>query len=216
MSETNPISDDCVHGCKGHKDLQGNWRKVTIAGDGGAAKAGVYEVAIAGRDGTATSIANTHGIVSITAEGGHAISGDGGVAVSSTGGKASVTSWGVAHSKGGVATSEFCGVASTVGGKAMAGQHGIGVGWTSSVRGSEVSAGPGGIAIGNEGCRLKVGLGGALIAMAVFRKLPQTQIPTRIWRVTDGEVKADTWYEVVLDESEHFQLVEQKREVPSA
>ena len=202
----NSISTACVGDCQGHAVKIPNWTQLTVVGNGDTATASnAYQVAVAGVGGTAMGAGGGHGVVAVTSRYGHARAGNGGLAIS-VGGLSEADSWAIAHTKGGIAKAKICGVAVAAGGYASAEKHGIGIGWFSNTHPSRVEAGPGGVAIGDTGCFVKVGDGGVLIALA-HPKLLRT---TKICRVGEcgglGEIKADQWYEIVLDPQGQFQF----------
>lgn len=112
------VHTECVSDCLGHQIFEGDWKKVTVGGDGETVAVGTYEVGVTGVGGTiAASGSHWHGIVAIASTNGTAFSGDGGVAVSSSKGSHSlVGQCGYAYSKGGKATAGACSVAGTAGG----------------------------------------------------------------------------------------------------
>ncbi|MBK8039360.1 MAG: hypothetical protein IPK22_19830 [Verrucomicrobiaceae bacterium] len=209
----NSISTACVGDCQGHAVNIPNWTQVTVVGNGDTARANVYQVAVAGVGGKATykdggdggPTGGAHGVVAVASQYGHAIAGNGGVAISN-GGLSEAEGWAIAHTKGGIAKAKSCGVAVAAGGYASAEKHGIGIGWFSNSHPSRVEAGPGGVAIGDTGCFVKVGKDGVLIALAH----PNLLRTTKICRVGEcgglGEIKADQWYEIVLDNEGQFQF----------
>ncbi len=203
----NPIAKACVGDCKGHDVDVPNWTQVTVVGSCDTARANVYQVAVAGVGGTATYKDGAHGVVAVASHYGNASTGNGGVAISN-GGLAHADAWAIAHAKGGKAVADACGVAVTAGGYASAGQNGIGIGWFSNHTVAIVEAGPGGVAIGDTGCLVRVGIGGVLIAMAD----PKLGRATKICREgkCKGEIMAEKWYEIMLDTNGQFkfQLVE--------
>lgn len=194
---------------------KGHWRKVIVVGDGEKARVGPYEVGVAGNGGCVTgSTKHLHGIVAITSDGGCAESGGGGVSVSSGGGLSVVGDAGYAYGANGKAIAGRCGVAGSTGGHAIAAKNGIGVGWFGYTKGAKVEAGEGGLAIGGTHCFLKVGPGGALVAMALPRDAPAKTPATKICRVGECGIKADTWYLVAENLKENgdvdFEFREQK------
>jgi hypothetical protein len=120
----------------------------------------------------------------------------------SNGGLARAYGWAIAHAKGGKAVADACGVAVTAGGYASAGQNGIGIGWFSNHTVAKVEAGPGGVAIGDTGCLVRVGKDGVLIALA-DPKLGRT---TKICRESAGEIMAEKWYEITLETNGQFKF----------
>lgn len=209
----NSISTACVGDCQGHAVNIPNWTQVTVVGNGDTARANVYQVAVAGVGGKATykdggdggPIGGAHGVVAVASQFGEAIAGNGGVAISN-GGLSKAESWAIAYAKGGKAEAAACGVAVTTAGHARAEQHGIALGWFYGSHAAKVEAGPGGVAIGDTGCFVKVGKDGVLIALAD----PKLLRTTKICRVGEcgglGEIKADQWYEIVLDPQGQFQF----------
>ncbi|HQZ28416.1 MAG: hypothetical protein KA250_17580 [Verrucomicrobiales bacterium] len=201
----------------GHQIFEGDWKKVTVGGDGETVAVGTYEVGVTGVGGTiAASGSHWHGIVAIASTNGTAFSGDGGVAVSSSKGSHSlVGQCGYAYSKGGKATAGACSVAGTAGGHSIAAKNGISVGWFSNTSAARVEAGAGGVVIGNTGCFLKTGVGGVLIAMALPRKEPAITPSTKMCRVGEDGIVADTWYQIIENGNTEFEFIKQRHDAPS-
>lgn len=196
------VSSQSVEGLPVDTSQVPNWTEVTVVGGCDTARAGVYQVAVAGLGGIATFKDGGHGVVAVASNYGHAISGDGGVAVSSGEGVSHVEKWGYAYSKGGLARAGSCSVAGTAGGYAMAVEHGIGIGWFHNTRGAKVEAGDGGVAIGDLGCFVKVGEGGVLIAMAD----PALDRPTKFSLVGQDGIVAGQWYRIEVDHLNVFKF----------
>jgi hypothetical protein len=206
----NTISTACVGACKEHAVDIPNWTRVTVVGNSDTALADVYQVAVAGVGGTATHRNLAHGVVAVASTYGHAISGDGGVAVSSGGGESKVEKWGYAYAKNGKAYGKACSVAATAGGYAEAADKGIGIGWFSNTHAAKVEAGKGGVVIGQIGSYLKVGAGGAMIAIDHLQNDRNEEIgrKTKICRAGEGEISPDVWYLVEKDGQELLKFTE--------
>lgn len=216
--EWKPASPVAVDEIRFHNG-PGMWGKGLIVGDDGRAEVEAQQVAIAGvrgfAGGRSTPHATSHEIVAVAGSGGEARSGDSGIAVCAGGatsgvlsGKASVESRGLAYAKTSNAVASGHGsVAMSFNGYSKANAGSIAVAWMQPSAHPEVAgwaeAGARGLAIGHHGTRVKAGKGGALIAMFDSRD----DIPTLIWPVEKDGVKADQWYQIVL-ENGAFHLVE--------